>query len=189
MISVNRTVHIVGSGGMARDLKQEIVANEKWSPTFKTYSEIGDALPMSQFPSPEERSKAKFAIESTVFIAVGDPRLKKRFCDLYEIKNAKNIYIRNPYFGDRSTVGYCCTFLANTSIGHDSVIGDYVTMMPGSRVSGNCKIGEGVMIGANATILPGISIGAWSEIGAGAVISHSIGEGEVWCSPGARRVK
>lgn len=37
-------------------------------------------------------------------------------------------------------------------IGHDCVIGDYLSMMPGSIISGNVNVGDKVYIGSNATI-------------------------------------
>ena len=37
-------------------------------------------------------------------------------------------------------------------IGHDCVIGDFFSAMPGSVVSGNVKIGEKVYLGSNSTI-------------------------------------
>ena len=37
-------------------------------------------------------------------------------------------------------------------IGHDSVIGDYFSAMPGSIVSGNVNIGEGVYMGTNSSV-------------------------------------
>jgi len=37
-------------------------------------------------------------------------------------------------------------------VGHDSVIGDYFSAMPGAIVSGNVNIGEGVYMGTNSSI-------------------------------------
>ena len=37
-------------------------------------------------------------------------------------------------------------------IGHDSVIGNYFSAMPGSIVSGNVNIGEGVYMGTNSSV-------------------------------------
>jgi sugar O-acyltransferase (sialic acid O-acetyltransferase NeuD family) len=43
-------------------------------------------------------------------------------------------------------------------IGHDSNLGDFLTMMPGSVISGNCKIGNRVYIGTNSSVREKINI-------------------------------
>lgn len=46
----------------------------------------------------------------------------------------------------------------NTTIGHDTIVGDYFTCAPGANISGNCCIGHNVYIGTNATIKEKIQI-------------------------------
>jgi len=200
-------IHIIGAGGMARDLAQEIWQTDPQAieEQCKFYVEpehynlnqdrsddfLWCNFPVSidRLPGEEVMDSLDFQVSDRVFVAIGDPKTRLRICQTHGINHAENIFIEDVYIGNNVQFGECGIFLAHTSIGHDSVIGDFVTMMPGSRVSGNCKIGDGVLIGANATILPGVKVGAWAEIGAGAVINHDVGEGEVWCSPGAKRVK
>jgi sugar O-acyltransferase (sialic acid O-acetyltransferase NeuD family) len=62
----------------------------------------------------------------------------------------------------------------NSTIGHDSHIGDFCTLMPSVNISGNVKIGEGTLIGSGATILPNLTIGKWCKIGAGAVVTKNV---------------
>lgn len=57
----------------------------------------------------------------------------------------------------------------NCTIGHDSVLEDFVTLAPGVHVSGNVHIGEGAYIGTGAAIIHGTS-GRPLVIGAGAVV-------------------
>ena len=54
-------------------------------------------------------------------------------------------------------------------VGHDTVIGDFSSIMPNVNVCGDATISEGVTLGASSTVLQGVSIGAWSTIGAGAL--------------------
>ena len=42
-------------------------------------------------------------------------------------------------------------------VGHEAVIADYVSLMPGASVSGDTVLFEGCMIGSNATVLEKIS--------------------------------
>jgi len=62
----------------------------------------------------------------------------------------------------------------NTTIGHDSIICAYVSLMPGINIAGNVCLKDGVFIGAGANILGGITIGEYSTIGAGAVVTSNI---------------
>ena len=46
----------------------------------------------------------------------------------------------------------------NSTIGHDTIVGDYFTCAPGVNISGNCCIGHNVYIGTNATVKENIKI-------------------------------
>lgn len=62
----------------------------------------------------------------------------------------------------------------NSTIGHDAILEDFVTIMFTVNISGNVKIGEGTLIGSGAIVLPNITIGKWCKIGAGAVVTKNI---------------
>jgi sugar O-acyltransferase (sialic acid O-acetyltransferase NeuD family) len=62
----------------------------------------------------------------------------------------------------------------NSTIGHDVILDDFVSIMIGVHISGNVKIGEGTLIGSGAVILPNITIGKWCIIGAGSVVTKNI---------------
>jgi len=62
----------------------------------------------------------------------------------------------------------------NATVGHDCLIADFCSIMPGANISGNVKIGEGTLIGSGAIVLPNITIGKWCKIGAGAVVTKNI---------------
>jgi sugar O-acyltransferase (sialic acid O-acetyltransferase NeuD family) len=58
-------------------------------------------------------------------------------------------------------------------IGHDSIIGDYFSAMPGAIVSGNVKIHDLVYMGTNSSIKEKISIHSLVTIGSNAaVVKH-----------------
>lgn len=61
-----------------------------------------------------------------------------------------------------------------STIGHDCIIEDFVSIMFGVHISSNVKIGEGTLIGSGAVVLPNITIGKWCKIGAGAVITEDV---------------
>jgi sugar O-acyltransferase (sialic acid O-acetyltransferase NeuD family) len=60
------------------------------------------------------------------------------------------------------------------SIGHDCVLGNFVSLMPGARLSGGVTVEDDVFIGTNASVLPGLRLGKGSTIGAGAVVTKNV---------------
>jgi sugar O-acyltransferase (sialic acid O-acetyltransferase NeuD family) len=67
-----------------------------------------------------------------------------------------------------TTLNLACT------VGHDSVLGDYVTVSPGVNLSGNVRVGQGTDVGTGSKVIQGISIGEWSVVGAGAVVARDL---------------
>jgi len=67
-----------------------------------------------------------------------------------------------------------------TSVGHDSIIGDYFTTAPGARINGNSCIGHSVYVGSNATLRQGINVCNNALIGMGAVVVKDITEKGVY---------
>jgi sugar O-acyltransferase (sialic acid O-acetyltransferase NeuD family) len=59
-------------------------------------------------------------------------------------------------------------------IGHDSIIGDYFSAMPGSIVSGNVILGEKVYMGNNSSIREKIQVCSNVTIGANAAVVKNI---------------
>ena len=58
----------------------------------------------------------------------------------------------------------------NNTFGHDAIIGDFVTINPGSNISGYVTLGKEITIGAGVQIIPHKSVGNGVIIGAGAVV-------------------
>lgn len=65
-----------------------------------------------------------------------------------------------------------------TTIGHDAVVGDFSSIMPGSNISGNVKIGAETLIGTGAKILQNLVIGERARVGAGAVVTRNVNSSE-----------
>jgi sugar O-acyltransferase (sialic acid O-acetyltransferase NeuD family) len=62
----------------------------------------------------------------------------------------------------------------NTTVGHDSVIADYVSVNPLAAVSGDCRLESGVLIGTNASILQGLTVHVDATVGAGACVVRDV---------------
>ncbi len=61
-----------------------------------------------------------------------------------------------------------------SQVGHDSVLGEFVTTAPGAIISGNCTIGTTAYLGAMSCIRERQEIGADSVIGMGAVVVGNV---------------
>lgn len=91
--------------------------------------------------------------------------------------------ILSPFVTITSNVSIGKSFHANlySYVGHDCIIGDYVTFAPGVKCNGNVKINDNVYVGTGAIIHQGKSnkpliIGKNSKIAAGAVVTKNIPE-------------
>lgn len=78
------------------------------------------------------------------------------------------IITSNCFIGKGSLINLAVT------VGHDSVIGDFVEICPGVNISGKCVIEEGVFIGTGAVLLPGLTIGKNAVIAAGSIVTKNV---------------
>lgn len=71
-------------------------------------------------------------------------------------------------------MGKACIVNPGCFIGHDTVLGDCVSMMPATNLAGEVVVGPGCYFGLNACVINRRCIGEWSVIGAGAVVVRDI---------------
>lgn len=83
---------------------------------------------------------------------------------------ALNVLTVNINLGKHVILNLACT------IGHDTNVGDFCSLMPSVNVSGEVNIEEAVYIGTGVKIINQLSIGAGTIIGAGAVVSKTLPE-------------
>ena len=99
------------------------------------------------------------------------------------IITAGNIFTVDIEIGKHVTINLDCT------IGHDTVIEDYVTLAPSVNVSGNVYIECLCDIGTGTQIIQGKRIGADSIIGAGSVVTKDIPQKVVAVGVPAKAIK
>ena len=83
----------------------------------------------------------------------------------------------NTYVSSSVHTGAHCQIHYNATVGHDTVLGDFVSVFPGANVAGSVRLGAGSTIGSNAVVLQGITVGAGAFIGAGAVVTRDVDPG------------
>jgi sugar O-acyltransferase (sialic acid O-acetyltransferase NeuD family) len=62
----------------------------------------------------------------------------------------------------------------NTTVGHDCVLADYVTVNPLVAISGGVIVGTETMLGTHSAILQNLAVGARSVIGAGSCVVKDV---------------
>lgn len=77
-------------------------------------------------------------------------------------------------------LGLCAQLNLSTTIGHDTVAGDFFTTAPGVHISGKVNAGERVYFGTNSSVIEGINICSDVVIGAGACVAKDIIESGVY---------
>lgn len=65
----------------------------------------------------------------------------------------------------------------NATIGHDCVLSDGATVLPGANVAGSVRLGRGSTVGSGAIVLQGLSVGEGAVVGAGAVVTRDVPDG------------
>lgn len=74
----------------------------------------------------------------------------------------------NIIIGQHVILNLACT------VGHDSVIEDFASVMPGVMIAGDVNIGKGAYLGIGSNIINLAKIGDWSIIGSGATVIKDI---------------
>jgi sugar O-acyltransferase (sialic acid O-acetyltransferase NeuD family) len=197
-----KKIVIYGSSGFGREVVHLIEAinqnNKEWDiigfiDDDKTkhgnqvngYEVLGDKMRLEEYQG-----------ESiNVAIGVGVPKYKRVIAEL--LKDMKNVRFPNlihpgVFISPHNQLGQgliicegnilTCnitikdfvTVNLNSTIGHDTIIDEYTTILPNCSISGNVYIGKEVDLGTNATVIPSVSIGNGSIIGAGAVVVKDI---------------
>lgn len=81
---------------------------------------------------------------------------------------AGSIFTINIKIGNHVIVNLSCT------VGHDTVLDDYVTLHPGVNASGKVHICPGCVVGTGSKIIQGLTIGEYCILGAGAVVTKDM---------------
>lgn len=188
---------LFGYGGHAREVAVQI----SQPVTFfvdDQYSH-GDILPISTF-NPEEYE---------IMIAVADceersrivERLPKETKYFTFVHGTSLILDKNIEIGEGSFIGANCILTTNiklgshsilnrgNQIGHDCVIGDYFSAMPGAILSGNVTTGSKVYVGTNSTIIEKITITDNVKIGANAVVVKNINQEGTYVGVPVKKIK
>jgi sugar O-acyltransferase (sialic acid O-acetyltransferase NeuD family) len=76
-----------------------------------------------------------------------------------------------------------------TTLSHDDVVDDHVTIAPGAHVAGTVHLEEGADLGIGCTINQGLTVGRWSIVGAGAAVIRDVPPNATVVGVPAREIK
>jgi UDP-3-O-[3-hydroxymyristoyl] glucosamine N-acyltransferase len=163
---------VFGKGGFAREFAHR----------FSGLKSVECELIDSREADPNDKRPA--------WIAIGDTATRETVYNTH-----KGIVITDPIIcpGAQTTVnitwGKCVIINLNATIGHDCVIGDFVTISPGANISGNVTIGKRCYIGTGAAIIEGVTICDDVTIGAGGVVVKDITEPGTYVGCPVKKIK
>jgi sugar O-acyltransferase (sialic acid O-acetyltransferase NeuD family) len=209
------TVVIVGAGGFGREVLDVLRSIDPYGARWRFAGFVADDEPDAGLL---DRIHASFLGNDETFlrhptathytVAIGDPCLRRLLVERYDAAGLKPISLIHPTasIGSDVLIGEGAVVCAHVSIttnirigrhvhidrmatiGHDSVIDDFVTLHPGSVISGAVHIGSGTRVGTNASILPEVLISHDVVIGAGAVLTKDAECGQTYAGVPARPI-
>jgi len=188
---------LFGYGGHAREVASQIDQEVIFFVDDEYANDI--AKPISQF-NPEEY---------VIMVAVADSRDRFDIVQKLPKETQYFTYIHptvlimddNIELGEGSFIGANSILTTNikigkhailnrgNQIGHDCIIGDYFSAMPGAIVSGNVTIYDLVYMGTNSAIKEKISVHSWSTIGMNSCVIKHIEEPGVYVGVPAKKIK
>jgi len=182
---------IIGCGGFGREVVEIVnLINEK-EPTWNFIGFIDDnesATTIEDFNIIGGLDKL-YEIKDKVFacIAIADLGSRKRIADDCYKHGVKFATIISPDLKQRgnlctigegtiittgcemainSHIGKHCIFNTGSGIGHDTIVGDFVDMMPYAVAMGDVKISSFCFLGVRSTVINGLSITEHCTVGA-----------------------
>ncbi len=188
-----RDIVIVGTGGFSREVAWLIQRINGYEKQWNLLGYISDENALDVIG--DDDYLCSYNKELSVVIGIGSSVLREKLSKKYKInKNlsfpnlidpsvilsssiklgegnifcAGNIATVDIEIGSFNLINLSCT------IGHDTIIEDYVTVNPGVNISGNVKLRSGSCIGTGAKLIQGVCVGKNAVIGAGAVVINSI---------------
>lgn len=196
-----RKIYVVGSGGFGREVLWLIERINQVYPTWKIEGIIDDNV--EQYNKNINGYRVLGGcdyfddIEEEVFIviAIGSPKVREKIVKkLEEYSNIRFAKIIDPtvILSEKVEIGEGTIICAGTiitvninigkhviinldcTIGHDSILEDYTTVLPSVNLSGNTITQKYSTLGTGAKIIQGISIGSNVMVGAGSVIIRNI---------------
>lgn len=187
---------IYGAGGLGLEVACIVEAINDDIPTWDLKGFFDDGIEkgakVKDYPVLGSKQEAS-TFEGFLVVAIGDPKVKKSILgSMNNVKYATLIHPKAEIMGADVKIGVgtiitCGVVLTtninienhvllnlNSTVGHNSRISNFSSVMCGVNIAGDVSVGEAVMIGSGANILNGVVLGNNAKIGAGSVVNKNI---------------
>jgi sugar O-acyltransferase (sialic acid O-acetyltransferase NeuD family) len=197
-MNINDTIVILGSYGLAKEFYFYIKRSKPHIKNFIFVNDLEDGQTELNLNGCKYHVEKNWNFDKKFYfvVAVGNPVIKKILVNkalsigLKPIKTIVDIYAtvldENCSLGVGGLIAPGCilttniklgnyvTLNLNTTVGHDTVIGDFCTTNPGVHISGEILIGTGNEFGTGSILRDRIKIGSNKKIGAQAAVVKDI---------------
>lgn len=202
-----RDIVIVGCGGFGREVHAIIQAVNDASPTWNILGFLDDAPSDLDRQRVEELDSAvlggtgaasELPAGTSAVIGIGSPRVRALLAQRLEpyvtwatlvhpdatvgagsTVAPGSVLAPGARVSTNVTVGRHVHLDQNVTVGHDSVLEDFVRVNPLGCVSGSVRLHTGSLIGAAAVVLQERSVGAGALVGAAACVTRDVPGGTV----------
>lgn len=205
-----KDIIIVGAGGFAREvawLIEEINnKNQQWN-LIGFFDENNDKSKMLNGYQVLKKGELDKYNQAYLVVAIGDSETRKQVVDRYSLFSYATLV--HPEVSISSTnkigegsiickgniitvnveIGKHVIINIDSTVGHDAILEDFVTILPSVNISGYVKIKECSSIGTGTQIIQEKTIGCNSIVGAGSVVVKDIGDYVVAVGIPAREIK
>ena len=211
-----KDIAIYGAGGLGREIACLINIINNKEPQWNLIGFFDDGIPKG---TKNEYGEILGGIEEVnsyqeklaIVLAIASPRTVEMIVNKI---HSVNIYfpniiapdllyldLNNLFFGKGNIIGMKCTLSCNVhlkdfnilngsvGIGHDTIVGNYNSFMPGVKISGEVNIGDRNIFGANSVVLQQIKIGNDTIVGASSLILRKTKDGMTYVGNPASIIK
>lgn len=194
-----KNIAIIGGGGFCREVKCLIDDINKINPTFELIGFFDDATVFKKTNGIKHLG-AISNINSIdyplcIVVAIADPTTKKEIIEKISNSNIEyptlihpsvirsndevnfgkgNIVCAGSILTCNIDVGNFVIINLSCTVGHDTVIEDYCSLMPNVNISGDVILHDLVYVGTGVTVINQITIGEKTIVGAGAVVTKNL---------------
>ena len=194
-----KDIVIIGAGGIGREVAYFIEEINEISPTWNIIGFIDENIEIHNKELNGYKvlgginALTELNVKPYVVVAIANCTVKKKIVERLEgkfdfatiiyptVKVSKYIEIGKGsiiYPGVILTVntkiGNHVLLSGNCGIGHDTVIGDYSSVLWGSNFSGYDNVGESCFIGVGTKVIQGINISDENRISAGMTVTEDV---------------
>lgn len=212
MTNNNKSVFIVGSSGLAREVACYVLDLGYIILGFVDISSKDDILiRKNTYPVFSENTFLESVKEDekpSVVVAIGFPNIKRKVADKFIDKclfpniihpsvqlldditmGIGNVIGPNTIITRSSTLGDFNFFNIGVSVGHDVKIGNFNVFNPKVSISGNVSIGDSNLFGVNSSILQNVKVGNNNVLGIGSALIRKIEDDTIQIGVPSKNIK